>query len=1115
MRIYENFMKLLKQINKKIFIAILIAIFAISPLRIDLLSFSQNFAKGEMQPLEDLYISENTTWNSSTDLSIYENIYVDLGATLTIEKGTQLAFRHLIIDGNVIAQGTKEEKIKLTGIVPTFEESGIYDPHCFMSASANIEFYGLGDYADDPESVFEFVEFSQMGGYYNYDTDNCPGLGMNNNSIKNWLFPVAYASPVEVFAPAINFYSGRVKMNNCDFENNAYTDVKVEMEYDSEWNAESYLQIENSNFENNSQNTALISKVTKPEVYSELFENCFDECKSNYPNDYSIYGPICTNYCKNIAENDPSFHDKTKVILKNNWYNDPAGPEIETIPNVGGEKIIGDYTLESWSATKIPNTAEGGASSVLFLPGLEASRLYDEDNQLWEPNRNADVEKLFLDEDGKSLNEDIYTKDVLDEANVSPILQKNIYKSFLSDLDKWKNDEKIIADYSAVPYDWRLSLEDILDSGVVDDEKISYIGKSATPYIIKELRRLASTSKSGKVTIVAHSNGGLLAKALTNKLDAEAQNLIDKIVFVGVPQVGTPQAIGGLLHGFDQGLPTDWLSFFVSPKNARILGKNMSSAYNLLPSEAYFSGDGSAVSTPVISFEDGSLTDLFINKYGHEIDESDELHNFLLDEEGKVSADSDDLASPSKINSDLLEYGENTHQALDDNWTASSNISVYQIAGFGEETLGTVKYWTGVECVKFFQGFCLETQPKLQYSPEMVIDGDGTVVSPSALAMKTDTENVKRYWVDLKKYDTFYNLKREHADILEVEQLRDFIKDNILTQSETALPNYLSDSKPSITSEKRLQYILHSPLALSAHDTVGNEISATNSTIPNAEYKRFGEVQYISLPASTIHTVKLDGLAEGSFTLEMQEVENSETIAKTTFAGIPTSAGTKVEMEVTDGTIGNALPLEVDFDGDDTIDFSLKPKVGETVFPPALDQTPPEARMFFDTETKTVAVEGIDENPTTVTYSMTSTKHKKQKDKITTATITDQAENTTVLIYREKFSNFKWIPQVEIISLSYNGALTNLKNTKLKYIWIFDKKKEKYRMFATNLRTSSDAVESHYRSKQDITIIMSKPQELDDSDDDSSADKRLIREKLSGLVIPEFVTNQGVVSIKY
>jgi hypothetical protein len=1113
---------------KNIGVIIFIAIFAISPLQINLQALSKNVVVGETLQLEELYISENTTWNNDTNLSNYGNIYVDWGVTLTIEKGTQLAFRHLQIDGNVVAKGTKEEKIKLTGIPLTFEDDGSYDPRCFMSPTATIEFSAPGDYIEDPESIFEFVEFSQMGGEYSYDTDDCPSLGMNN-SIKDMFFPTAYASPVNPVAPAMTIYSGRVKMSNCDFKNNAYADIKVEMEY-GEWNSQSYLHIENSNFQNNSQDTAVIAKVTKPDVYSSLFESCFNECKLNYPDDYMIYGPICNSYCTNVAGSDPSFHDKSKVLLKNNWYGDSAGPEIESVPNVGGEKLIGDYTSESWSATEIENSVvpvtTGGASNVLFLPGLEASRLYKDgitENQLWEPNRNDDVEKLFLDENGKSLNQNVYTKDILDEVNVSLLGQKNIYKSFEADLKKWKNDDKIINDYSAVPYDWRLSLEDILEGGTISDgDHISYTGKSIAPYIIRELRRLAKTSKSGKVTIVAHSNGGLLAKALTNKLGVEAESLIDKIVMVAVPQVGTPQAIGGLLHGYDQGLPADWLPLLLSPKTARTLANNMSSAYNLLPSNAYFNGNGSETSTPVISFENGSLTQPFINKYGNEIDTPTKLHNFLLDSEGKVSVDSDNVVSPSTINAKLLGYAKDVHQLLDDNWSVPSSISVYQIAGFGEETLGKIRYWTGIECVKTFHSWCLKYQPKLQYSPEVVIDGDGTVVAPSALAMSADAENVKRFWVDLKKYDTLLNWEREHADILEVSELRSFIKDNILTRKNTEFPQFISDSMPSNNSEKRLHYILHSPLALSAQDTSGNEISASVSTIPGATYRRFGEVQFISLPASVAHAVMLTGLAEGSFTLEMQEVENDAVVAETTFAGIPSSDKTKVTIEVTDGTIENASPLAVDFDGNGVIEFSLEPKVGETITPLILDQTPPEARMFFDTQTNLIKVEGIDENPTTVTYatSMISKKNQNHNEryasKVTTATVADQAGNVTILKYTEKFVNHNRRVAVELNSISYNGVVTNLYDTIAKYNWTLGRKDEVYRMFATNLHTASSTVESHYRPKQNITMIMTRPQELDDNrDDDNDADRRATKQKLAGLVIPALVTKQGVVEIKY
>ncbi|PIP25904.1 MAG: hypothetical protein COX32_00895, partial [Candidatus Moranbacteria bacterium CG23_combo_of_CG06-09_8_20_14_all_41_28] len=143
-----------------------------------------------------------------------------------------------------------------------------------------------------------------------------------------------------------------------------------------------------------------------------------------------------------------------------------------------------------------------------------------------------------------------------------------------------KNEEGIIADYSAIPYDWRVSLEDILTGGAVDGKKLFYTSKSLSPYIVRELRRLVSTSKTGKVTLVAHSYGGLVTKALTNMLGAEAESLIDKIVLVAVPQVGTPQTIGAILHGYDQGLPADWMPWILSSRTARILAQNMPSAYN-------------------------------------------------------------------------------------------------------------------------------------------------------------------------------------------------------------------------------------------------------------------------------------------------------------------------------------------------------------------------------------------------------------------------------------------------------------------------------------------------------------------------------------------------------
>jgi hypothetical protein len=189
-------------------------------------------------------------------------------------------------------------------------------------------------------------------------------------------------------------------------------------------------------------------------------------------------------------------------------------------------------------------------SSVLFLPGLQASRLYldkvactvDCTDQLWEPNGNSDVEDLYLDTDGNSILSTIYTKDIIDETN-TPLstgpLGINIYKSFIEMMNQMVENREI-RQWKAFPYDWREDVFDVVNEGVkTKDGQVS---------LIQTVRDLALKSRNGKVTIIAHSNGGLLAKALLYKLKENYDydtllDKIDRVVFVAVPQVGTASAV--------------------------------------------------------------------------------------------------------------------------------------------------------------------------------------------------------------------------------------------------------------------------------------------------------------------------------------------------------------------------------------------------------------------------------------------------------------------------------------------------------------------------------------------------------------------------------------------
>jgi hypothetical protein len=73
-------------------------------------------------------------------------------------------------------------------------------------------------------------------------------------------------------------------------------------------------------------------------------------------------------------------------------------------PCVNNE-LIGDLFFVLHGAVRTPPCTEYCYASVMFLPGLEASRLYRPDynggtETLWEPNSAHDVEDLFLDETG-------------------------------------------------------------------------------------------------------------------------------------------------------------------------------------------------------------------------------------------------------------------------------------------------------------------------------------------------------------------------------------------------------------------------------------------------------------------------------------------------------------------------------------------------------------------------------------------------------------------------------------------------------------------------------------------------------------------------------------------
>ncbi len=681
------------------------------------------------------------------------------------------------------------------------------------------------------------------------------------------------------------------------------------------------------------------------------------------------------------------------INAMHNYWGHATGPHLKfsNDPSGSGEDISNDVAYIPWlSAEPTENKYMGCVtdcfSNVLFLPGMMASRLYEAGEEIWFTRNEGEQNKMALNSEGKS-EYTVYTKDDIrhevegeNETGITDeVLGFNIYKSFTEDLRKWRTTDNLFEDYAFVPYDWRLSLHDIVNNGQVTDGKLSYGDTTAGgQYIIKQLEALAQNSRTGKVTIVAHSNGGLVAKYLIHKLQTEGNPLadkIDKLILVAVPQIGTPESYITLLHGVSVAK-----KLVMNKETSRFLAENFPVMYNLLPTDAYFSTVDTNQS-PLITFEEVEPYAPQVSVYGTTVTTLDELKGYVLGTDGRTKPERGDTKHPNKGNETLYKQAQEIHAVLD-NWQPPTNLKITQIAGWGEETKSNLEY---VE--RTYLGGVKRTTFKVNTT----IDGDHTVVEPSALWMSPNTNsNVERWWVDLDKFNGIKPAFRtEHKDILEVKKLRDFIKAKIDEKSFTDEEKIVVFAKPvSDKISKRLHFTLHSPLTLGIYDAEGRYSGLDPATmevrneIPGVYYEQIGDVQFLSIPTGIAFTLKLDGLEDGSFALDIDEQSGNSITATTIFEGIPSGADTVATIEIgQEFKVGESV-LKIDKENDGTIDVTLTATPdGRTVYEEAkvepVEEPEQEVKEETKEETKTEsssaeASEDKEETPPVVTVPIAS-----------------------------------------------------------------------------------------------------------------------------------------------
>ena len=87
-------------------------------------------------------------------------------------------------------------------------------------------------------------------------------------------------------------------------------------------------------------------------------------------------------------------------------------------------------------------------------------------------------------------------------------------------------------------------------------------------------------------------------------------------------------------------------------------------------------------------------------------------------------------------------------------------------------------------------------------------------------------------------------------------------------------------------------------------------------------------------------------------------------------------------------------------------------------------------------------------------------------------------------------------------------------STSLKYKWNSNTDGA-YKLFAVHIASSTVLIETHYRPKKGITVVMTTPLDLDDNDDGDEVDVRPTKEKLSGVHVIKLKVSGGKIYISY
>jgi pimeloyl-ACP methyl ester carboxylesterase len=840
--------------------------------------------------LVDQVISQSEVWTKesgpyhvSADVAIVKGVKVTImpGTEIIIDSPEEISFR---VEGELYAQGSEQDPVVFHGALhsPTWSLSVATQGVLNMQHTV-LEDISAGIFEEKGSIVLDRVyvgrnDFGIMGSggsivisSSTIDTSHRGALMLDSHAS-------AYLNNVEIkpaqYAATIQIQHSSLTGNNVNIVNGVRDDVEGPFTIGIQ-GLDSTITMSSSTLQNLSLGMGIIrgnSSVDTSNIKMNgtgiRFDPGFSPVLANRRNSSSFgigglnaetestssssVGFVATG--NNILANDVAVMNVGIVPIQasHNWWGSNDGPVVEPIApltssediDVGkaGNKIYGDVVVNPWEihASTTTATTTPCCSSVIFLPGIQASRLYEEMNdvirgtttkKLWEPLSNTSVRKLFFNHMSSSTEVESWQSrkyiSALQAIGTLPVVGTPIYQPLFSLLSTMVQGGTIQEAYIA-PYDWRYGIDTLVhkDMHATSAVKISFIE------LIKDV---AARSRTGKVSIVAHSTGGLIgAYAITELMNAGLGSIIDSFVTLGAPFHGAPKALFSLLHGFDQSILG---GLVLSSSVARSLGDTIPGAFGLLPDTAYASG------TPVLQTYADTPSTLGHTAYAP-LSSLAQAAAFARDDKNvRIAPAATNTLMAAVLPAALWHNFENIRMRLNSlAWLAVRRL---HLVGEGIPTPTSLLYERGMRpCsvserisrgIMDFSAEC--TEPEIRHTVMYDTRGDGTV--PVVGTHIEDAGASTTIYVLLGATST---RGISHQSIASAQPVLDMVKEVLSTTTpasevaQTIISRGYNEGIFSRTSRSQqepsfIRVSMHSPATLHVYDSKGNHTGVASSSV--------------------------------------------------------------------------------------------------------------------------------------------------------------------------------------------------------------------------------------------------------------------------------------------